>query len=83
MNFKTQRENFRSKSISAKEAVQETIKKVKTDKLNIFINCFEREALSKAEYIDNNFAKFKDQPLSGVPIAHKDIFCTKDLITTC
>tara|TARA_Y100000768_G_scaffold94583_1_gene68705 strand:+ start:274 stop:1701 length:1428 start_codon:yes stop_codon:yes gene_type:complete len=83
MNFKTQREKFRSKSISAKEAVQETIKRAKTDKLNIFINCFESEALSKAEYIDNNFAKFKDQPLSGVPIAHKDIFCTKDLITTC
>ena len=83
MNFKTQREKFRSKSISAKEAVQETIKRAKTDKLNIFINCFESEALSKAEHIDNNFAKFKDQPLSGVPIAHKDIFCTKDLITTC
>jgi len=83
MNFKIQRENFRTKSISAKEAVQETIKKAKTDKLNIFINCFEEEALSKAEHIDNNFNDYKDLPLAGVPIAHKDIFCTKGLTTTC
>ena len=60
MSFKSQRENFRTKGISAKEAVQETIEKAKTDKLNIFINCFEKEALSKAEHIDNNFNDYKD-----------------------
>ena len=83
MNFKTQRENFRSKNISAKEAVQETINRVKEDQLNIFVNCFEEEALLRAEQIDKNFDSFKDLPLAGVPIAHKDIFCTKGLTTTC
>ena len=53
MNFKLQRENFRSKKISAKEAAQEAIVKAKKDNLNIFINHFEDEALLKAEYIDN------------------------------
>ena len=41
MNFKLQRESFRSKKISAKEATQEAIVKAKKDKLNIFINQFE------------------------------------------
>ena len=83
MNFKEQRDNFRTKKVSAKEAVQESIKKVNGDNLNIFINTFQTEALKQAEYIDNHFDKFKNAPLSGIPIAHKDIFCTKGLPTTC
>ena len=38
MNFREQRENFRNKKISAKEAVQEALGKVENDKLNIFIS---------------------------------------------
>ena len=83
MNFKELRENFRAKRISAKEAVENSLSKIKDDKLNIFINHFEKEASSNAEHIDNNFDDFKDKPLSGVPIAHKDIFCTEGLPTTC
>jgi aspartyl-tRNA(Asn)/glutamyl-tRNA(Gln) amidotransferase subunit A len=83
MNFKEQRDLFRAKKVSAKEAVQESIKKINGDNLNIFINSFESEALKQAEFIDNNFDKFKDAPLSGIPIAHKDIFCTNGLPTTC
>ena len=40
MNFKEQREQFRTKQISAKEAVQDAIKKINNDQLNIFVNHF-------------------------------------------
>ena len=83
MNFKEQREQFRTKQISAKEAVQDALKKINNDQLNIFVNHFESQAIKQAELIDNNFDKYKDAPLSGIPIAHKDIFCTKGLPTTC
>ena len=53
MNFKELRDNFRAKKISAKEAVEESLAKIKDDKLNIFINHFENEALGNAEHIDN------------------------------
>ena len=83
MNFKEQRENFRNKKISAKEAVQEALSKVENDKLNIFISNLRDSAEKRAEEIDSNFEKYKDKPLSGVPIAHKDIFCTENIQTTC
>ena len=83
MNFKQQRDAFRERKISAKEAVQNALERVKADQNNIFINYFETEALNIAEEIDNNFENFKELPLSGVPIAHKDIFCTKNITTTC
>ena len=84
MNFKDIRQNFRNKDISAKELTLESINKAKeSSNLNAFISIFEDDALKKAEQIDNNFETFKDLPLSGVPIAHKDIFCTAGKKTTC
>ena len=83
MNFKQQRDAFRERKISAKEAVQNALERVKADQNNIFINHFETESLNTAEEIDKNFENIKELPLSGVPIAHKDIFCTKNITTTC
>ena len=68
MNFKESREKFRSKEISAKELVVESFKKVdEQEGLNIFISKFENDALKQADQIDNNFDKFKELPLGGIP----------------
>jgi len=84
MNFKDIRESFRNKQISAKELTQDSLDKAKRySNLNAFISTFDEDALKIAEHIDNNFNDYKDLALGGVPIAHKDIFCTKGKRTTC
>lgn len=51
--------------------------------LNAFITVAEPRALSDAKRADARRAKGEAGPLTGIPIAHKDIFCTKGLRTTC
>ena len=84
MNFQDKRNNFRQKKVSAKELTVESLKKAKEkSELNAFISHFEEYALERASNIDANFDEFKDKPLGGIPIAHKDIFCTDGKKTTC
>ena len=69
------------KQISNKEIVQEVYKLIKdNDHLNAFITLNEEKSIDKAEVLDN---KVSDLPLAGIPLAQKDLFCTKGLRTTC
>jgi len=51
--------------------------------LNAFITVDVARSLSDARRADARRAKGEAGPLTGIPIAHKDIFCTRDLLTTC
>jgi aspartyl-tRNA(Asn)/glutamyl-tRNA(Gln) amidotransferase subunit A len=51
--------------------------------LNAFITVDETGALAAAADADRRLAAGESGPLLGVPIAHKDIFCTAGLRTTC
>jgi len=51
--------------------------------LNCFITLTEEAALNTAKEIDKDISKNKFKPLSGLPIAQKDIFCTKGVKTSC
>src|SRR5690606_21232431 len=53
------------------------------DTLNAFITVDEAAALAEAEAADRRLADGTAGPLTGVPIAHKDIFCAQGLKTTC
>ena len=52
-------------------------------KLNAFITVDEERSLGQARVADERRSKGQGGPLTGIPIAHKDIFCTKDMLTTC
>ncbi len=53
------------------------------DGLNAFINVCPDSALAAADAADACRARGDAGPLTGVPFAHKDIFCTRGVTTTC
>jgi len=84
IQFKTIKElknMLQKKEISNKEMVEDTFTLIESNKhLNAFVTLNKEESLKKAENFDNNPSNLA---LSGIPIAQKDLFCTKDLRTTC
>jgi aspartyl-tRNA(Asn)/glutamyl-tRNA(Gln) amidotransferase subunit A len=53
------------------------------DEINSFITITEEQALTAAAAADEQRKAGNAGPLTGIPFAHKDIFCTKDVKTTC
>lgn len=51
--------------------------------LNAFISLDEDHALQAAITADQRLQRGKGSPLTGIPMAHKDIFCTLTMPTTC
>ena len=51
--------------------------------LNAFITVTGEQALAAAKAADEARAVGNAGPLNGLPIAHKDIFCTQGVLTTC
>jgi aspartyl-tRNA(Asn)/glutamyl-tRNA(Gln) amidotransferase subunit A len=52
-------------------------------RLNAFVTVTQERALEDARRADAVVADGRGGPLTGVPIAHKDIFCTDGILTTC
>ncbi|MGI5897628.1 MAG: Asp-tRNA(Asn)/Glu-tRNA(Gln) amidotransferase subunit GatA [Candidatus Dojkabacteria bacterium] len=79
------RKNLLAKKISSKEILTYYLDRIKKyDKtLNSYITVSEEDALKKAVEFDNNFEKYKEKELAGIPISLKDVFSTKDILTTC
>jgi aspartyl-tRNA(Asn)/glutamyl-tRNA(Gln) amidotransferase subunit A len=74
-----------AKKISSVELTQEFLKRIQVlnPKLNAFITVDEAASLAQAQEADARIAAGSTGPLTGIPIAHKDIFCTKGWLTTC
>lgn len=76
---------LRERQISSVELTRECLKRVETagKALNAFITVTANSALAEAERADKERRDGMDRgPLHGIPIAHKDLFCTKGLLTT-
>ena len=52
-------------------------------RLNSFVTVAAESALAAAERADQVLKSGDAGPLTGIPIAHKDIFCTKGIRTSC
>ena len=52
-------------------------------KLNAFISVDEEKSLAQARAADGLLAAGQGGPLTGIPLAQKDIFCAKGWLTTC
>ncbi len=77
---------IRAGEVSVKEAVEASITAIKENEgaLNAFVTVDEEGAYKQAEEVQRKIdAGELTGPLAGVPIAVKDVMCTKGLLTTC
>lgn len=73
------------KKLSSLEITQDYLKTIKENqtRLNAFITIAEEEAIAQARAADALRNQGKAGVLTGLPIAQKDIFCTKGIKTSC
>ncbi|KAF7600058.1 MAG: Asp-tRNA(Asn)/Glu-tRNA(Gln) amidotransferase GatCAB subunit A [Candidatus Dactylopiibacterium carminicum] len=83
--LKSLQKQLASKQISSRELVTDHLARVEAHNtaLNAFITLDRDGALAAAEAADKAIAAGTAGPLAGLPIAHKDIFCTEGVLTTC
>jgi aspartyl-tRNA(Asn)/glutamyl-tRNA(Gln) amidotransferase subunit A len=76
---------LKNKKISSKELTKHFLARIKKydPSLNSFITVTAEHALQHAEQADEQRKKGTAGPLTGIPIAHKDIFCTNGIKTSC
>jgi len=73
-----------ARKISALELTQLCLARIEAQRdLNAFITVDPSHSLEAARRADERRARGEGGPLAGIPIAHKDILCTRTLRTTC
>ena len=84
LTLQEQIDGLREKKFSSVELVENYISVIEDkEDLNIFVSNDFEKALEKAKKSDGSKKSQKDIPLNGIPMVHKDIFCTKDIKTSC
>ncbi|WP_374564085.1 amidase family protein, partial [Nitrosomonas sp.] len=74
-----------AKKISSTELTTEFLQRIKqlNSEYNAFITINEEMSLAQARIADKMIAAGEAGPLTGIPIAQKDIFCARGWLTTC
>jgi aspartyl-tRNA(Asn)/glutamyl-tRNA(Gln) amidotransferase subunit A len=76
---------LRARRFSSVELVEAFLERIEASQatLNAFISVTRERALGDAAAADRALAAGSGGALTGVPIAHKDLFCTQGVRTTC
>jgi len=74
--------SLKNKEFSSVELTQHYLDRINRSDLNAFITVTDDLALSQARAADAKLANGSGSVLTGIPFAHKDIFCTKGVKTS-
>ena len=85
LSLKEQLNGLKEGSFSSTELTKNYLDRIANfdNELNSFITVTEESALLQAKESDERYKSNNSLPLDGIPIAHKDIFCTEGILTTC
>ena len=74
---------LQSREVSAVELARDYLERIEEGRgLNAFLDVRPEETIRQAEEADRRIAAGQATPLTGIPIAHKDIFVTKEWAST-
>ncbi len=78
-------DGLRAKAFSSVELTRHFLERIARfdGDLNCFVSVTQEAALAAATRADERLAKGDAPLLTGIPIAHKDIFCTEGVLTSC
>jgi aspartyl-tRNA(Asn)/glutamyl-tRNA(Gln) amidotransferase subunit A len=76
---------LKEKQLSSVELTRHCLERAERlgKELNCFITLCPERAIAQAEEADRRLAAGEGGPLTGIPVAHKDLFCTDGIRTTC
>ena len=85
LSIKEKLEGLSKSTFSSQELTESYLARIKLldNKLNSFITVTEEKAIKKAKESDKRYKAGVALPLDGIPVAHKDIFCTEGVLTSC
>jgi aspartyl-tRNA(Asn)/glutamyl-tRNA(Gln) amidotransferase subunit A len=77
------RDGLKAKNFNAVELTDACLARMNAAKsLNAFITPTQDKAKAMAKLSDERLAKGEGGPMEGIPLAIKDLFCTRDVLTT-
>ena len=78
-------QRLRNRAVSSEELTRACLEQIEAhnEALNAVVTVCAEQAMDSAREADKAIAKGDIAPLTGIPLLHKDIFCTNGVRTTC